>query len=71
MTSIRLPRADGTSRNFTLRRPGTWSIPPAGTRFNRIAYAAVHVVADPFSAVDPWLACAIDWDTTLAYRSCA
>jgi Protein of unknown function (DUF993) len=69
MTSIRLPRADSTSRSFTLRRPGAWSLPPAGTRFNRVAYAAVHVVADPFAAVDPWLACAIDWEATLAYRS--
>jgi len=36
---------------------------------NRVAYAAVHVVADPFAAVDPWLDCAIDWNATLAYRS--
>jgi len=69
MTSIRLPRADGTLRAYTLRPPRTWSLPPAGTRFNRIAYAAVHVVADPLSSADPWLQCAIDWDATLAYRS--
>jgi Protein of unknown function (DUF993) len=69
MTSIRLPRRDGTSRAFTLRAPRAWSHPPAGTRFNRVAYAAVHVVADPFAAVDPWLDCAIDWNATLRYRS--
>jgi hypothetical protein len=46
--------------------------PPAITAqrkpFNRVAYSAAHVVADPLAAVDPWLACAIDWDTTIAYR---
>jgi uncharacterized protein DUF993 len=69
MTSIRLPRRDGTSRAFTLRAPRAWSHPPADTRFNRVAYAAVHVVADPLAAVDPWLDCAIDWNATLRYRS--
>ena len=39
-----------------------------GTPFNRIAYSAAHVVADPRAAVDPWLDCAIDWDATIAYR---
>ena len=42
-------------------RPG----PPI---FNRIAYSAAHVVADPLAAVDPWLQTAIDWDATIAYR---
>jgi hypothetical protein len=36
--------------------------------FNRIAYAATHVVADPLADSDPWLAPAIDWDTTMAFR---
>jgi hypothetical protein len=36
--------------------------------FNRIAYSAAHVVANPRAAVDPWLQSAIDWDATLAYR---
>jgi hypothetical protein len=26
------------------------------------------VVADPRAAIDPWLQCAVDWDTTIAYR---
>ncbi len=42
--------------------------PAAGGRFNRIAYSAAHVVADPLAATDPWLQCAVDWDTTIAYR---
>jgi len=41
---------------------------PGAVRFNRIAYSAAHVVADPLAAIDPWLGCAIDWDATIAYR---
>ena len=42
--------------------------PQAGVAFNRIAYSAAHVVANPLAAVDPWLDCAVDWDATIAYR---
>jgi hypothetical protein len=66
---LRLPRADGTSHDYTLRGPANWSIPGPGTHFNRIAYSAAHVVADPFSSADPWLSPAVDWDATLSYRS--
>jgi Protein of unknown function (DUF993) len=40
----------------------------AATRFNRVAIAAAHVVADPRADIDPWLAAAIDWEATIAYR---
>ncbi|MFN3571786.1 MAG: dihydrodipicolinate synthase family protein, partial [Polaromonas sp.] len=40
----------------------------AGVAFNRIAYSAAHVVADPLAVVDPWVNCAVDWDATIAYR---
>jgi hypothetical protein len=69
MTRIRLPRADGTLHDYTLRGPGDWHLPRPGTRFNRVAYAAVHVVADPLSASEPWLQASIDWDATLRYRA--
>jgi hypothetical protein len=36
--------------------------------FNRIAFAAAHVVADPFAGTDPSGAPALDWKRTLAYR---
>lgn len=36
--------------------------------FNRIAYAAAHVVADPRADNAPWMDAAIDWDETLAFR---
>ncbi len=37
--------------------------------FNRVAFAAAHVVADPFSNVDPSRQAAIDWPKTMAYRT--
>jgi Protein of unknown function (DUF993) len=36
--------------------------------FNRVAYAAAHVVADPLANADPSGPPAIDWKNTLAYR---
>lgn len=43
--------------------------PPAQVpRFNRIAYAAAHVVSDPFRDANPWNDPAIDWDATIAFR---
>jgi hypothetical protein len=65
--TLTLPQAGGGLQPYALR--GSTPVQPApGTRFNRIAYSAAHVVADPLAAVDPWLACAVDWDATLAYR---
>jgi Protein of unknown function (DUF993) len=37
--------------------------------FSRIAFAAAHVVADPFSNSDPSAQPAIDWSKTLAFRT--
>ena len=42
--------------------------PKPGTPFNRIAYSAAHVVADPTADNNPSLDCAVDWDATIAYR---
>jgi len=65
--SLQLPSAAGGLSIHTLR--GTSPVrPPTGVKFNRIAYSAAHVVADPFAAIDPWLQCAVDWDATIAYR---
>jgi hypothetical protein len=69
MTSIRLPRVDGKLHAYRLHEPVEWPRPANGARFNRIAFAAAHVVADPLAAADPWMQPAIDWDATLAYRS--
>ena len=64
---LTLPTASGALAPYALRG-SVPAKPPAGVAFNRIAYSAAHVVADPLAAVDPWLQAAIDWDTTIAYR---
>jgi hypothetical protein len=66
MATLTLPTAD--------RRLEAYTTAPApartadGTGFNRVAFAAAHVVADPLADVDPWLAPAIDWEATIAFR---
>ncbi|EPE98376.1 dihydrodipicolinate synthase family protein [Rhizobium grahamii] len=65
--SLNLPNPDGSTEEYRLigtpiERPST---PP---KFNRIAYAAAHVVSDPQKDVDPWGRPAIDWDATIAFR---
>jgi Protein of unknown function (DUF993) len=45
------------------------SVRPPLRPFNRIAFAAAHVVADPLSNADPSGSPAIDWPTTLAFRT--
>jgi hypothetical protein len=48
---------------------GTPIARPRGVpEFNRIAYAAAHVVSDPVRDCNPWQDPAIDWDATLAFR---
>ena len=67
MPTLILPTADGSLAPFTLSAPRGYPKRASGA-FNRIAYSAAHVVADPLSPLDPWIGCAIDWDTTIAYR---
>jgi hypothetical protein len=70
MTSILdLPKPDGTLAPYTLRgNAPAGAAKASGQSFNRIAYSAAHVVADPRAAADPWLEAAIDWDATIGYR---
>ncbi|MEO6016162.1 MAG: dihydrodipicolinate synthase family protein [Polaromonas sp.] len=65
--TISLPTPDGRLQPYALTGKSPVRQSP-GTRFNRIAYSAAHVVAAPLAAIDPWLACAVDWDATIAYR---
>ena len=65
--TLNLPRSDGGASVYTLvgtpiERP---SSPPT---FNRIAYAAAHVVSDALKETDPWNRPAIDWGATMAFR---
>ncbi|HTO47744.1 MAG TPA: dihydrodipicolinate synthase family protein [Burkholderiales bacterium] len=64
---IKLPTADRRVETYTLSAPRDFPV-RRGQAFNRISYAAAHVVADPLSAEDPWLEPAVDWDATLAFR---
>jgi hypothetical protein len=66
MPTIHLPTRDGRVEAFATRAPR--GFPKADRPFNRVAYAATHVVADPFADHDPWLTPAIDWETTLKFR---
>jgi len=64
---IALPNAEGRLAPYTMRPPRNFK--KRAGEFNRVVYAAAHVVADPLADVDPWLTAAIDWDTTLKFRS--
>lgn len=65
--NLNLPTASGRLENYKLR--GSVPLKPKSRMtFNRIAYSAAHVVSDPLASVDPWLQCAVDWDTTIDYR---
>ena len=65
---ITLPTANGTLQPYTLRGPGSFTPAAPGTPLTRVAYSAAHVVADARAPINPWLDCAIDWDSTIAYR---
>ena len=66
--TLLLPDASGKLTPHLLT--GTKPVKPAhnAPAFNRIAYSAAHVVADPRATIDPWLRCAVDWDATIGYR---
>ncbi|WP_417583170.1 dihydrodipicolinate synthase family protein [Pelagibacterium sp.] len=68
MKSIRLPKADGSISTYAIENTPIEINTLKTSGFNRVAYAAAHVVANPFADNDPWLTPAIDWDKTLAFR---
>ena len=57
--TLRLPRADGTVTPYALSGNAPVSA-PAGPIRSRVAFAAVHVVADPLAAINPTLDVALD-----------
>ncbi|HLB14704.1 MAG TPA: dihydrodipicolinate synthase family protein [Burkholderiales bacterium] len=64
---IKLPTADRRMASHALSAPRDF--PTQQTQaFNRVAFAAAHVVADPLSAKDPWVEAGVDWDRTIAFR---
>ena len=66
-TSVLLPRPDGTLERYRLRQPRSWPSPVPPAR-SRVAFAAAHVVADPFSDTTAGAPATLDWDATLAFR---
>jgi hypothetical protein len=67
MPVVNLPTREGRTEAYRLRGPQSWN-GNGQHKFDRIALAAAHVVADPFVDNDPWVTPAIDWDSTIAYR---
>jgi hypothetical protein len=69
MATVNLPTGDGRIEAYRTRNT---PLPQAGNgkrpRFNRIAFAAAHVVAAPRADNDPWVDAAIDWERTIAFR---
>lgn len=64
---VKLPQAERRVAEYRL--VGTPLTRPAEVpKFNRIAYAAAHVVSDPWADTSPWEKPATDWDTTMAFR---
>lgn len=68
---VTLPDGKGSLSAYTLigtptPRPAPRLASPP--QFNRIAYAAAHVVSDPLTDARPWNDPAIDWDATMAFR---
>src|SRR5262245_5654037 len=67
MSVIRLPRPDRSIELYQLRELAGFPAKAAGP-FDRVAFAAAHVVHDHLAEQDPWLDTRIDWDGTLAFR---
>src|SRR5215218_8818016 len=69
MATLSLPTADRKLEAYTTGEPIVFPSQNETRNFNRIAYAAAHVVADPLADVDPWLDGKVDWERTIAFRN--
>ena len=67
MPRLDLPTRAGAIEPFVMAG-GRAAVPAPERPFNRVAYAAAHVVADPRADADPRLDAPIDWEATLAFR---
>jgi Protein of unknown function (DUF993) len=68
VATIVLPTKDRKLEPYVTGEPIVFPSKSEAWRFNRIAFAAAHIVADPLADIDPWQAAAIDWDKTIAFR---
>lgn len=62
MSSVLLPAGDGKTERYTLLDSPVVH-PEMRPRFNRVAFAAAHIVAKPSEDLDT-----IDWESTLKFR---
>ena len=67
MPTLTLPTPGGALAPYALAAPRAWPR-CAAPEFDRVAFAAAHVVADARADNDPWATPALDWDRTLAFR---
>lgn len=68
MSELKLPKDDRSIEVYRLSGTPVAVEKRSAEDFNRVAFAAAHVVADPLADNDPWLTPAIDWDATLRFR---
>jgi hypothetical protein len=68
MATISLPTKDRKLAPYTTGEPIVFPSKQEIQSFNRVAFAAAHVVADPYADNNPWLDASIDWDKTIAFR---
>jgi len=66
-TTLKLPLADRTLIDYTPGPAPSYTALDGPLR-KRVAYAAVHVVADPLADTTPIAPARLDWEATLAYR---
>ena len=64
---IALPDMSGALSVYTLE--GTpISETPLTASSARVVFSAAHVVADPFTATNPYGSATVDWEATMAFR---
>ena len=67
MATVTIPLEDGSLTSHSLGEPVHFHRPTTPLTSRR-AFAAVHVVADPFADNTPSSGANVDWDATLAFR---
>ena len=68
MATISLPTIERRLEPYRTGEPILFPSKAETKSFNRVAFAAAHVVADPLADNDPWLDAGIDWERTIAFR---
>src|SRR5262245_11670969 len=67
MAAIKLPDPAGALQAYKLTG-SPLAINEGPKRFNRVAFAAAHIVVDPLKTTEPSVSPVLDWEKTLAFR---